>query len=109
MGWTARGGPGAGSAGWDGAGWFPPLQLSHGSTSKGHRLLSDGATGAKMSLKRTSVLTRSVLRFGYRRRPFGLKTEDAHQYRPPRDSECVFVSVSNKDSTITKFQHSYNH
>lgn len=75
------GGPSAGCAGWDGAGWFPLLQLKSkdGQRSKSESFLSDAATPTE-KLKHTSVLTRSVLWFGYRCDPFGLKTGDTDQY-----------------------------
>lgn len=50
-----------------------------GQTSKSERLLSDAATPTE-KLKHTSVLTRSVLWFGDRCHPFGLKIGDTDQH-----------------------------
>lgn len=105
-----RGGPGAGCAGWGGAGWFPLLQLKSHTGKHLKTTVCSQTERLKLKallLKHTSVLTRSVLRFGYRCDPFGLKIEDTDQHRSPLDSLCVchffgVTSISKEDSTRTR-------
>lgn len=109
VGWMVRGGPSAGCAGWDGAGWFPLLQLKSHTGKHLKPTVCSQTEQLKLKsspLKHTSVLTWSVLRFGYRCDPFGLKIEDTDQCWSTLDSLCVYVidctSISKEDSTITR-------